>query len=208
MKSRRDCLFAMTGFAAIGAVTRAANARNTLGEVLKAGPPPKLIKGQNGDPDKVDFGHGLLVPMSKDAFHTLWEGDDRWIAYGHGFGARRISAMGQAEEAAIGTMKLYLITLAFAPGRLMRVDGGGWRLKSGNIADLVKGDVKLPGRPVMPTTDEVNGAQGADMAANFGSSSAISANGEQLTHATTGWLVWKRDVTLDTVRRDAMLLGG
>ena len=117
--------------------------------------------------------------------------------------------MGQAEEAAIGTMKLYLITLAFAPQRLMRVDGGGWRLKSGNIADLVKGDVKLPGRPVMPTTDEVNGALGgADMAADYGSSSAISANGEQLTHATTGWLVWKRDVTLDTVRRDAMLLGG
>ena len=52
---------------------------NTLYKVLKAGPRPKLIPG---DLTKVDFGHGLLVPMSKDTFHTLWEGDYRWISYG------------------------------------------------------------------------------------------------------------------------------
>jgi hypothetical protein len=181
----------MTGLAATAAAVQA----STLGEVLKVGPKPKLIKG---NPDKVDFGHGLLVPMSKDAFHTLWEGDDRWMAYGHGFGHRKASAMGQAEEAAIGTMKLYLLTLAFVPQRLMQVEGGGWRLKSGNIADLVKGEIKLPGRPVMPTTDEVND----------GDPASDPSTGEQTTHATTGWLVWKKDVTLDTVRRDAVLLGG
>jgi hypothetical protein len=207
MTTRRDCVAALTGFA-VSAV--AADARNTLGEVLKAGPRPKLIKGENGAPDKVDFGHGLLVPMSNDAFHTLWEGDDRWISYGHGFGHNAAAAMGQAEEAAIGTMKLYLLTLAFAPDRLARVDGGGWRLKSGKIADLVKGDIKLPGRPVMPTTDAMTGMVGgrhadAGSAASTpdadASPSPSAASGEETVHATTGWLI-----SLEDVRRNAVLI--
>jgi hypothetical protein len=210
MTTRRVCLAALSGIAVTAA---AAKARNTLGEVLKVGPKPKLIKGS---PDKVDFGHGLLVPMSNDAFHTLWEGDDRWISYGHGFGHNAAAAMGQAEEAAVGTMKLYLLTLAFAPDRLVRIDGGGWRLKSGKVADLVKGDLKLPGRPVMPTTDAMTGMVGGRHA-NAGSSastpdadagpSASAASGEETVHATTGWLLWKHEVSLDDVRRDAVLLG-
>jgi hypothetical protein len=208
MATRRDCLAVLTGFAALAG---AANARNTLGEVLKAGPKPKLIKGT---PDKVDFGHGLLVPMSNDAFHTLWEGDDRWISYGHGFGHNAAAAMGQAEEAAVGTMKLYLLTLAFAPNRLVRVEGGGWRLKSGNVADLVKGDITLPGRPVMPTTDAMTGMIGGRHATGSMAStpdadngpSVSSASGEETVHATTGWLIWKHEVSLDDVRRNAVLL--
>ncbi len=208
MTTRRVCLAALSGIAVMAA---AAKARNTLGEVLKVGPKPKLIKGT---PDKVDFGHGLLVPMSNDAFHALWEGDDRWISYGHGFGHNAAAAMGQAEEAAVGTMKLYLLTLAFAPDRLMRVDGGGWRLKSGKIADLVKGDIKLPGRPVMPTTDAMTGMVGGRHA-NTGSSTSTpdadaspsAASGEETVHATTGWLIWKHEVSLDDVRRNAVLLG-
>lgn len=191
MTTRRQVL----GLASAAAVTAAAGA-GVLGEVLKVGPKPKLIKG---NPDKVDFGHGLLVPMSKDAFRTLWEGDDRWIAYGHGFGPRASTAMAMAEEAAIGTMKLYLLTLAFAPDRMERVAGGGWRLKSGNVADLVKGDIKLPGRPIMPTVDQMSG----DLDGETGN----TATGEEQTHATTGWLIWKKDVTLETVRRDAVVLG-
>lgn len=214
MNTRRDLLAAATGFAAVGPLAHA----NLAYQVMKAGPKPKLIHGENGQPDKVDFGHGLLVPMSKDAFHTLWEGDDRWITYGHGFGRRKASAMGQAEEAAIGTMKLYLLTLAFAPERLMQVDGGGWRLNSGNLADLIKGELKLPGRPVMPTTDEVMGVMSngpAASSANGGTTAVDSAggvdyanaSGEQATHATTGWLIWKREISLDDVRRQAELLG-
>jgi hypothetical protein len=207
MTTRRVCLAALSGIAVTAA---AASARNTLGEVLKVGPKPKLIKG---NPDKVDFGHGLLVPMSNDAFHALWEGDDRWISYGHGFGHNAAAAMGQAEEAAVGTMKLYLLTLAFAPDRLARVDGGGWRLKSGKIADLVKGDIKLPGRPVMPTTDAMTGMVGGRHA-DAGSASTpdaeaspSAASGEETVHATTGWLIWKHEVSLDDVRRNAVLLG-
>jgi len=211
MATRRDCLLGIGAFAATAA---AANA-NLANQVRKVGPKPKLIKGEHGEPDKVDFGHGLLVPMSKDAFHALWEGDDRWIAYGHGFGRRAASAMGQAEEAAIGTMKLYLLTLAFRPERLERIDGGGWRLKSGKTADLVLGDIALPGRPVMPAVDEVTGIDGyapgqssVPPTSDSDAPSAVATNNEQPCHASTGWLVWKRDVTLDDVRRRAKLLAG
>ena len=204
--NRRTCFAALGGAAATIAT---ANARNTLGEVLRAGPKPKLVPGQNGEPDKVDFGHGLLVPMNNDAFHTLWEGDDRWISYGHGFGSNKAKAMGQAEEAAVGTMKLYLLTLAFAPDRLVRVDGGGWRLKSGNLNDLVKGQITLPGRPVMPTTDTVSGVMSSRGGAGGGGDMAdySGASGQEPTHATTGWLIWKKEVSLDDVRRNAVLLG-
>ncbi len=204
MNTRRACLISLAGF--VG-VTAAAGA-STWGEVMKVGPKPKLIRGK---PDKVDFGHGLLIPMSNDAFRTLWEGDDRWITYGHGFGHDTASAMEQAEESAIGTMKLMLITLAFAPERLVRVEGGGWRVKSEKLSDLVRGDIALPGRPVMPTTDFYNsfqkGISGASSAdAESAGSGGPSASGEDSVHATTGWLLWKKDVTLDYVRQHAQLL--
>lgn len=195
MNTRRDCL---AGLMASSAFCGVANA-NTLYKVLKAGPRPKLIEGK---PAKVDFGHGLLIPMDKTAFHALWEGDDRWIAYGHGLGPSKGAAMGQAEEAAIGTMKLYMLTLAFFPERLMRVDGGGWVLKSGKTEDLILGDIKLPGRPIMPTTDEMYGY--AENESPGGNAGDLSREGT--THATTGWLIWKSDVTLDYVRKNARLL--
>lgn len=208
MNTRRGCLLGISAFTVTAAMARA----DITYEVNKIGPKPKLIYGEHGEPNKVDFGHGLLVPMNKDAFHALWEGDDRWITYGHGFGHNKAGAMGQAEGAASGTMKLYLLTLAFAPQRLMRVPGGGWTLRSGNIADLVKGEIALPGRPVMPTTDEVMGVLSSRGSTGLSSApdsdSGIAANGEQATHATTGWLIWKRDVTLDDVRHRAILLAG
>lgn len=205
MNTRRTVLWLL---ASATGVIATAGARTTWGEVMRRGPKPKLIKG---NPDKVDFGHGLLVPMTSDAFHTLWEGDDRWITYGHGFGHDAAKAMELAEESAIGTMKLYLLTLAFAPERLVRVDGGGWRLKSGKIEDLIKGDIQLPGRPVMPTTDRYNsflkgtgGGSSAD--AESAGSGTPAASGEESIHATTGWLIWKSDVTLDYVRDHAHIL--
>lgn len=191
--SRRQFLgyFFMVG-AGIAGLTCASPA-STYGRVLQAGK-PKLIKG---NPNKVDFGHGLLVPMSKEAFETLWEGDDRWIAYGHGFGRTVAAAMGQAEEAATGTMKLFLLTQAFAPDRLTRIDGGGWRLKSGKTEDLIKGNIDLPGRPIMPATDRVNGAMASE---------ATTDVGEDAFHATTGWVVWKSDISLDVIRKTARLI--
>lgn len=201
MNTRRACLISLAGL--FGAAAGAS--ASTWGEVMKVGPKPKLIRGK---PDKVDFGHGLLIPMSNDAFHTLWEGDDRWITYGHGFGHNTASAMGQAERSAVGTMKLMLITLAFAPERLVRVDGGGWRVKSEKVADLVQGDIYLPGRPVMPTTDFYNSFQTgtSNASSTDAGGSGPSANGEESTHATTGWLLWKKDVSLDYVHQHAQLV--
>jgi hypothetical protein len=191
MNTRRACLLGLASIAGVGATAGA----STWGEVRRRGPAPKFIKGH---PDKVDFGHGLLVPMSKDAFHVLWEGDDRWITYGHGFGHNEAAAMGQAEEAAVGTMKLMLVTMAFAPERLERVDGGGWRLKSGNTDDLIRGEIYLPGRPVMPTTDPIYDYMGDE--------TGDDERGGRVTHATTGWLIWKKDVTVGYVRNHARLL--
>lgn len=207
---RRQILFSIGA----GIFCPPALARTTLSEVLRVGPKPALVKGDKskGIPDKVDFGHGLLVPMDKMAFKTLWEGDDRWISYGHGFGNIKVKAFDRAELAAEGTMKLFLLTLAFKPERLVRVDGGGWQLKSGNTADLVRGNIRLPGRPIMPTWDEVTSAMVADgISSNYASLgdsdvSSASATEEEGFHATTGWLLWKKDVTIDTVRRDATLV--
>ena len=75
MSPRRNCLIGMSALAATAGTTNG----NTLYKVLKAGPRPKLIPSNR---TKVDLGHGLLVPMSKVTFHTLWGGDDRWISYG------------------------------------------------------------------------------------------------------------------------------
>lgn len=195
MKTRRDCLLGLSAFAASAAAAQA----NVTYEVLTVGPRPKLIRGK---PNKVDFGHGLLVPMSADAFHTLWEGDDRWLAFGHGFASFGSGAMVQAVDSAEGTMKLYLLTLAFAPERLMRVDGGGWRLRSGDVDDLLRGDVDLPGHPVKPVIDEISGYTGA----RGKSKSGRTIHGPDVAHATSCWLVWKKDATIEYVRRHAMLV--
>lgn len=204
MNTRRACLMSLVSFAGAAVAARA----STWGEVMKVGPKPKLIKG---NPNKVDFGHGLLVPMSTDAFKALWEGDDRWITYGRGFGHNTVSAMEQAEESAVGTMKLMLLTLAFTPERLVRVDGGGWRLKSENVADLVRGEIALPGRPLMPTTDfyksfRKGASDNSSADAESSGSGGPSTSGEDSVHATTGWLLWKKDVTLDYVRQHAQLV--
>jgi len=42
----------------------------------------------------------------------------------------------------------------FAPERRARFETSGWKLKSGNTAVLVMGDVALLAHPVMPTVDE------------------------------------------------------
>lgn len=156
---------------------------------------PNMIKG---DPPKLDFGGGLIIPMNASIFRTLWEGEDRWITYGRALSAQKVRAMGQADTAAIGSMKLMLLTLAFAPDRLMRFETCGWRLKSGKTDDLVKGDITLPGRPVMPTVDEVSASEGQVPEG--------SSVGEPAYHAITGYMVMKKDAPLSYVKEKAQLL--
>ncbi len=153
---------------------------------------PNMIKG---DPPKLDFGNGLLIPMNKAIFKTLWEGEDRWITYAHALADQQVLAMGRAEDAAVGTMKFMLLTLAFAPERLERFEGCGWKLKSGNLADLVRGEIALPGHPVLPAVDEVGDP-----------TNGASSDGPSGYHAITGYMVMKKDAPLDYVKKKAQLL--
>ena len=68
------------GAALAQAITGRASAR-------KVGGAPKMIAG---DPPRLDFGGGLVVPMDKRIFGVLWEGRDRWITYGRGIAANRL----------------------------------------------------------------------------------------------------------------------
>lgn len=167
---------------------------------------PVIIKGRKGgpnmikgNPSRLDFGGGLLIPMDGSIFKALWEGEDRWITYAHALSTRQVRAMGQAEDAAVGKMKLMLLTLAFAPDRLTRVENCGWALKSENTADLVRGDIALPGRPVMPTVDEV--ANPTD-----GPTPEGQSVGDPAYHAITGYMVMKKDASLAYVKQRAQLL--
>ncbi len=156
---------------------------------------PDMIKG---DPPRLDFGGGLIIPMNSSIFRTLWEGEDRWITYGRALSTQKARAMGQSERAAIGSMKLMLLTLVFAPDRLERFETCGWKLKSGNTADLIKGDVALPGRPVMPTVDEV--------ASTVGQVPEGGAVGDPAFRAITGYMVMKKDAPLTYIKEKAQLL--
>ena len=150
-----------------------------------------------GNPPKLDFGGGLIIPMDDTIFKTLWEGEDRWLTYGVAFARQETRAMEQAEIAATGTMKLMLLTQAFAPERLVRFQTCGWRSKTGDAKDLVLGDIALPGRPVMPTTDQV-----ADDQAAPSTGDPAEAN----YRAITGYMVMKKDAPLDYVRSHAQRL--
>lgn len=167
---------------------------------------PGIVKGRKGGPDmikgnppKLDFGDGFVIPMDGRIFKALWEGEDRWITYAHALSRQQVRAMARAEDAAVGKMKMMLLTLAFAPERLERFEGRGWALKSGNTSDLVRGDIALPGRPVTPTVDEVSNSAG-------GETPEGASVGEPAYHAITGYMVMKKDAPLEYVKQKAQLL--
>ncbi|PLR26678.1 hypothetical protein SGCZBJ_10130 [Caulobacter zeae] len=150
-----------------------------------------------GEPPRLDFGGGLVIPMNASIFRTLWEGEDRWVTYGRAVSRLEVKAMQQAEIAATGTMKLMLLTQAFAPERLVRFESCGWRNRTNDAKDLVLGEVALPGKPVMPTTDRITGSV---------TDGDTGGGGEDGWHAVTGYMVMKKDVTLAEVRARAQLL--
>jgi hypothetical protein len=162
------------------------------------GPEPTVIKGQ---PPKMDFGDGLQVPLDKDAFVTLWEDSGRWITFGLGLGRAESDSNAKADKAASLTMQIMLLTLANAPERLQRVDGGGWRPRSGKLRDLVMGDVPLPGRPVRPaggvyTDNRLFAGPSASDPANI----ASDIQAYQRFVAATAYVVKKADLSLADVR--------
>jgi hypothetical protein len=166
-----------------------------------------LLPGANlGDPPILDFGDGLRIPMGKQSLKVLWEGKDFWITYGTGNARATILALANAKHAAEGTMKLMLLTLAFRPERLERIEGGGWRLKSQDVSDLVRGDIDLPGEPAFPITSTASGKLSHGMDALFGGSRDFDAGVNNDIHALTAYIVKKKDTSLADVRAKAQLL--
>ncbi|HEY4114502.1 MAG TPA: hypothetical protein VGM17_10625 [Rhizomicrobium sp.] len=158
------------------------------------------------DPPILDFGDGLRVPMGKQALKVLWEGKDFWLTYGTGNARITLLAIAAANHSAEGTMKLMLLTLAFRPERLEKINGCGWRLKSGDVKDLVLGDIDLPGQPAFPITSTASGKLAHGMDALFGGTRDFDAGVNNDIHALTAYIVKKKDVSLDDVRTNAHLL--
>ena len=103
-----------------------------------------------GGPSILDYGDGVRVPCNKTAFFTLWESSTFWLTFGFGISPSLDATAAQAGTQAGGVMKFLLLKLAFAPERLIKVDGNGWRKKDPNARDFVLGELQLPGSPGKP----------------------------------------------------------
>ena len=219
MFDRRTALFSLASALTTASLSAAARASQATPVSQAAADTPKA-NVIPGSPPVLDFGDGVRVPCNKDAFLTLWEGPAYWLTFGAGRSHYSAQAQGQAVKYAKAAMKLLLMTLAFAPSRLARVEGGGWRLRTRDIKDFVKGDVALPGNPFWPNTDAFMGFGASDApgigSLDFGalSSSGVAGGTDVLTgsslyvDAFSAYVVFKRDVSLDVVRKTAQVLPG
>src|SRR5262249_37505489 len=108
------------------------------------------------------------------------------------------NAMGHAEFTAEAMMKMMLLTLAFAPERLERVETCGWRVKTGYRDDMVQSVVDLPGGPFTPWAEA------------YGGQEVIVSEGPSITppiqHAICTYVVLKADASLSAIRQNAMLV--
>ena len=220
MFNRRTVLFSVVGTLAAASVTRVCRASQSsqATPVSQASPDTPKATVIPGHPPVLDFGDGVRVPCSKEAFLTLWAGKTYWLTLGAGRSHYSEQAQGEAVQYARAAMKLLLMTLAFAPDRLDHIDGGGWRLKSQDIKDFVHGDIDLPGNPFWPTNDTNMAFGDLDSAAlgslGFGSMdpSGRSGGGPDLTGSPNyaggyaAYVVFKKDVSLDYVRSHAQVL--
>ncbi len=189
-------------------------------DIWKAGEKVPSAKAVKGHPDYLDFGDGLKVPLDQHAFLTLWEGPNFWLTYGAGRAKHRELADHMAMGAAKATMQLLLMTLAFAPERLEHKNGG-WRLKTQDMKNYIRGMLELPGKPFAPQTDASLGFGDMDKAfaaqetamSMTGRPSAQIASvappvdmiGEHRIDAFTCYIVKKKDVSLGYVKKFARL---
>ena len=218
MQNRRTVVISLAGALAGAPIVRAWASQAVFpGPVTADTPTATVIKGT---PPILDFGDGLKIPMSKAAFLTLWEGKTFWMTYGAGSSSYSQRAQGEAVLYANGAMKLLLMTLAFAPDRLDRVDGCGWRLKTHDPNNYVHGSIDLPGKPFWPINDsdfthfgdtdssELGGSPTAGgVQGSAGSSYSVDPTGSfDKVNAFTAYMVKKKDCSLDDVRARAQLL--
>lgn len=218
METRRTVVRTMAGALALAGCDMAAWAEGD------DAPSPTIIKGE---PTVLDYGSGLKVPCSKDAFFTLWEGSTFWLAFGFGISPSVDAAKAQAVKQASGVMKFLLLTLAFAPERLVKVDGNGWRKKDPAAHDFVLGELDLPILPNRPLSDVFLGGGNIEISpfwnwSNTGTSmtepaqrgepsasasAAPPSNMRQADrHAFSNCFVLKKNLSLEDVRRRAVVL--
>jgi hypothetical protein len=221
MQTRRAVVSALG--IGVAAVT-AARAADAIIPHLNADSPQAAVVP--GKPPVLAFNDGLKIPCDKSAFLTLFEGKTFWLTLGAGRSDYLLRAQGLAVHYAQGAMKLLLLTLAFAPERLIEQDGG-WRLKSKKVSDFVRGDIDLPGKPYWPIndTDLRGGALGTPNVVGgdgFASGSGSSQGDGTASSGTfgnlwppsdlnkvsafTSYMVLKRDADLDYVRRNAQVV--
>lgn len=226
MPNRRIVLRSLAGLLVLGAggcVERLPSRTKDFWGSDAATPKASLIKGT---PDILDFGDGLKIPMDKSAFLVLWEGKDFWMTYGAGRESYREAASGEAVHYAESAMQLLLLTLAFTPERMVKVDGG-WRLKEQNVKNYVRGMIALPGRAFWPIA-QFDGGFGAGDASKSGTTSDVTASlsvpkmdassmtmnttpdsvvrSGKKVDAFTAYYVRKAEVSLDYVRDHAVVL--
>lgn len=175
-------------------------------------------------PPLLDYGGDLKVPCTKDAFFTLWEGGTFWLTFGFGISPSVDIAKIRATKQAVGVMKFMLLTLAFAPQRLVKSDSSGWRKKDPAAHDFVLGELDLPVHPSKSMSDAFLGLGNTEISpfwnwgnngAPFESSSrnnmpAQSGPPSNLRpsdqHAFSSQIVMKKDLSLDDVRKRASIL--
>jgi hypothetical protein len=180
-----------------------------------------------GTPPILDFGDGVKVPCGKGAFFTLWEGGTFWLTFGFGISPSKETAKSLAAKQAAGVMKFMLLTLAFAPERLVKGDDNGWRKRDPGAHDFVLGELELPSQPGKPMDDAFlgggnieispfwNWSNSGDSFSSFAQAGAppVSTSSGPPTdlrqaarHAFSSNIVLKKNLSLDDVRKRAAIL--
>lgn len=215
MQTRREMTFSLLGACTL----LATHARAETSDV----PSAKLIPGK---PPLLDYGSGVKVPNTKDAFFTLWEGSSFWLTFGFGISPMVENAKSRATKQATGVMKFMLLTLAFAPERLIKVEGNGWRKKDPAAHDFVIGELDLPSTPTNPTSDAFLGGGNVEISPFWNWGSGINPtmtspqNGAPMPsqpgapsnlrqaqqHAFCSLIVEKRKLSLEDVLKRAVVV--
>lgn len=181
MLGTRRSFLAGVGLVTFGSPVLALAAGNDLAPKIRRGLLPKY-----------DFGGGLIIPVNDDRFGALWEGPDRWVAYGEAVDVDQAAATKAAMAAAVDTLVTLILTQAFAPDRLQPYQKSGWKLHGS--AQPVWGEIDLPVRLVSPTvSDTVNGNDSVD----------IDPMKRERREVSVGCMVMKRDLDPTAIKTKA-----
>lgn len=180
-------------------------------------PVAKIIPGK---PALLDYGDGMKIPATREAFFTLWEGSTFWLTFGFGIARDIEVAQNFAAKQADGVMKFMLLTLAFAPNRLLNNGIHGWTIKDPKAHNLVIGELDLPPNPNKSVNDSFLGGGSIEISPlwNWGSTApggnsempgqfdSKSMMGQAVRHAFSKYIILKKDLSLDDVRKRAVIL--